>query len=149
MRERLADGLYVEFSARRNGACFRCSTVRQNAGSMRSVGVWRTIEKGATLMFKRELLERKAVLEAELLDVNKKLDVIGMSEKPFESVVYGYSSPGVSSTFWKTEAQARKKYEEYHSKTYFKNGLIYGVILRRNNADGTRTVLDYESKARN
>jgi len=100
-------------------------------------------------MFKRELLERKAVLEAELLDVNKKLDVIGMSEKPFESVVYGYSSPGVSSTFWKTEAQARKKYEEYHSKTYFKNGLIYGVILRRNNADGTRTVLDYESKARN
>ena len=95
-------------------------------------------------MRRNDLLARKEEIQAELSEINRKLATLDKLDKPFEACVHGYSSPGISSTSWKTEEQARKKYDEYLGKTYFRNGLIYGVILYRNNEDGTRTVLAYD-----
>lgn len=99
-------------------------------------------------MKKAELEQRKAELQAEIESINRKLSVMDKLEKPFEACVHGYSSPGISTTSWKTEEQARKKYDDYRSKQYFRNGAIYGVILYRNNEDGTKTVLDYDWRSR-
>jgi hypothetical protein len=99
-------------------------------------------------MKKAELERRKAELQEEIADINRRLSVMEKLEKPFEACVHGYSSPGISSTYWKTEEQARKKYDDYRSKRFFRNGAVYGVILYRSNEDGTRTVLDYDWRSR-
>lgn len=99
-------------------------------------------------MKKADLLKRQSELEAELYETKAQLAEIELNEKPFEAVVFGYASPGRSSMFFKTEEKARVKYEEYRAKTYFRNGRVDGVALYRYNSDGTRTLIDSESKGR-
>lgn len=90
-------------------------------------------------MDKEVLLKRKSKLEEELIIVNRQLTAIESMEKPYVANVSAYS--GHYSTKFKTEAQARKKLQEYASKKYFKNGLNYGVYLYKWNEDGTKTLL--------
>jgi hypothetical protein len=97
-------------------------------------------------MKKAELLKRKTELKAELKEITDKIAAIELSEKPFEAVLFGYSSPGRSSMFFKTEEQARKKFEEYSAKSYFRSGRVDGTALYRYNLDGTRTLLDFVKK---
>lgn len=92
----------------------------------------------------KELLARKAELEKELDIVEAQLLQIERNLKPYEAVASGYS--GTFSTFFKTEEQARKKFEEYYGKTYFRNGLLYGVTLKRHNEDGTIDIIDWRAK---
>lgn len=61
-------------------------------------------------------------------------------EKPYVAAISSYSGGGKMQ--FKTEEQARKKLKEYAGKTYFKNGLSYGVYLYRHNPDGTKTLLE-------
>lgn len=89
------------------------------------------------------LIERKAALEIELADITAKLTHIERMKKPWEAVASGYS--GRFSTFWKTEEAARKKLAEYYGKTYFRNGLLYGVILIKHNEDGMITEVGRKS----
>lgn len=97
-------------------------------------------------MLKQELLKRKEELESELDEINTKLSNIELSEKPYEAVVFGYSSPGRSSVFYKNEDSARKKYNEYKHKSYFRNGLVYGAAIYKYKEDGTRDRIDYVEK---
>lgn len=92
----------------------------------------------------KELLARKVELEKELAEIESQILKVERNLKPYEAIASGYS--GRFSTFFKTEAQGRKKFEEYCSKTYFRNGLLHGVILQRHNEDGTKTVLDIRKK---
>lgn len=94
-----------------------------------------------------ELTAKKTALEKELAQVQKELAAIELNLKPYEAIATGYS--GRFSTFFKTEAQARNKFEEYSGKVYFRNGLLHGTILVRHNPDGTETHLDHRTKARN
>lgn len=92
----------------------------------------------------RALREEKKQLEEQLDSINKRLAQIERLEKPFEAVVFGYA--GRFSTFFKSEAQARKKMEEYLSKTYFRNGLLYGVQLRVRDEKGKSTLIESHKK---
>lgn len=91
-------------------------------------------------MDKTALLIRKATLEEELKRINQQLVIAENLEKPFVANVSAYS--GHYSTQFKTEEQGRKKLKEYAGKTYFKNGLNYGVYLYKWNEDGTKTLLE-------
>jgi hypothetical protein len=91
-----------------------------------------------------DLRLRKAELETELAAIDAKIAYLELMKKPYEAVATGYS--GRYSTFWKTEEAARKKLAEYYGKTYFKNGLLYGVILIQHNADGSETELERKPK---
>lgn len=95
-------------------------------------------------MNKTELSDKRARLKTELAEIDAALTHIERMEKPWEAVASGYS--GDFSTFWKTEEAARKKLSEYYAKTYFKNGLLYGVRLVKYNEDGTLTVVERKSK---
>jgi hypothetical protein len=97
-------------------------------------------------MNKPELLKRKTEIEKELADINGQLAKIELNEKPYEAVIIGYASPGRSSMFFKTEEQARKKFEEYSAKSYYRNGRVDGTVLYRHNDDGTKTRLDFVRK---
>ncbi|KON87417.1 hypothetical protein AF332_11660 [Sporosarcina globispora] len=91
-------------------------------------------------MTKEELLNRKEALELEIQNIEKQLRVMTNLEKPYVANVSAYS--GHYSMQYKTEAQARKKLNEYAAKTYFKNGLNYGVYLYKWNEDGSKTLLE-------
>ncbi|WP_270813899.1 hypothetical protein [Exiguobacterium sp. CinTr1] len=65
---------------------------------------------------KIQLIEKESLVE----EINKLL-------KPFVAVVYSYSGGGCMA-FSSLDA-ATKKYHEYRSKKYFRNGLNYGVFL--------------------
>jgi hypothetical protein len=95
-------------------------------------------------MKKKELQERKAELQSQLDEITKELARIELLEKPYEAVASGYS--GRFSTFFKSEEQALKKFNEYDGKTKFRNGLLYGVQLIRHNEDGTQTLLKCVAK---
>lgn len=97
-------------------------------------------------MKKADLLKRKSDLEKELAELSKEITALELIEKPYEAVIFGYASPGRSSMFFKTEEKARKKFEEYSSKNYFRNGRVDGTALYKHNLDGTFTVLDYMEK---
>lgn len=99
-------------------------------------------------MKKADLLKTRKELEERLAEVNRMISAIELSEKPFEAVIFGYSSPGRSSLFFKTEEKAREKYDEYSRKDYYRNGRVNGTALYRHNEDGTRTLLDHTSKSR-
>lgn len=92
-----------------------------------------------------ELKQRKAELEAELSDVHAKLTHIERMLKPYEAVVYHWCA-NRSSTFWKTEEQARRKMDEYYRKRFYLNGRVDRVQLIRHNEDGTQMVLDDKRK---
>lgn len=96
---------------------------------------------------KEILLSQKATLEDELERIEARLARISLLEKPYEAIVTGYS--GRFSTFFKSESPARRKFEEYNGKQYFRNGLVHGVMLIRHNEDGSQTHLECRSKARN
>lgn len=87
-----------------------------------------------------ELLAKRDSLNQELIDVHNELTLINNLQKPFVSNVSAYS--GHYSMQYETEDKARKKLKEYASKTYFKNGLNYGVYLYKWNEDGTKTLLE-------
>lgn len=91
-------------------------------------------------MTKEELLIRKQNLELELLDIENQLEVIKNFEKPYVANVSAYS--GNYSMQYKSEKNARAKLKEYATKTYFKNGLNYGVYLYKWNEDGSKTLLE-------
>lgn len=91
-------------------------------------------------MDKKTLLTKKTALEEELETINQQLVLIENLEKPFVANVSAYS--GHYSSQFKTEAQARKKLNEYAGKNYFRNGLNYGVYLYKWNEDGTKTLLE-------
>jgi hypothetical protein len=97
-------------------------------------------------MSKETLLKRKNELENELQEIERKLTILENLEKPYVANVSAYS--GHYSMQYKTEAQARKKFCEYASKEYFKNGLNYGVYLFKWNDDGTKTLLEVIPKGR-
>lgn len=88
---------------------------------------------------KTDLLRKKAEHEKELEKIEEQLFHINNMEKPFVANVVAYS--GHYSMQFKTEDQARKKYQEYKGKKYFKNGLNYGVYLYQYNPDGTKTLM--------
>lgn len=89
---------------------------------------------------KAELEKQKASLEEQIHEVNKEITRLINLEKPYVANVSAYS--GHYSMQFKTEAQARKKLDEYASKVYFKNGLNYGVYLYKHEEDGTKTLLE-------
>lgn len=93
-------------------------------------------------MTKNELFAKRTDLQNQLDAVNQEISVLESNEKPFVAAISSYSGGG-SLTF-KTEAQARKKYEEYCKKNYYRNGLSYGAYLYKNNEDGAKTLIDYK-----
>lgn len=96
-------------------------------------------------MNENALKERKAVLDAELAEVNAKLAHIERMKKPYEAVVYHYCC-NRSSTFWKTEEQAARKVAEYFGKRFYLNGRVDRVQLIRYNEDGTQTIMEDKRK---
>lgn len=93
----------------------------------------------------QSLVSRKETLEAELGEINSKLAHIQRMKKPYESVVYHYCS-NRSSTFWKTEEQARKKMDEYYAKRFYLNGRVDRVQLIKYEEDGSTTVIEDKRK---
>ncbi|MCY7948034.1 hypothetical protein P8891_06175 [Bacillus atrophaeus] len=91
-------------------------------------------------MNRDELLEKRKKLLEEVKEIDNQLKVIENMEKPYVANVSAYS--GHYSMQFKTEEKARKKLKEYESKSYFKNGLNYGVYLYKWNEDGTRDLLE-------
>jgi hypothetical protein len=89
---------------------------------------------------KLETLQRKSILEKEILEIDKELEKLTNLEKPYVANISSYS--GHFSMQFATEDAARKKYEEYKSKKRFKNGLTYGVYLYKFEVDGTKTLLE-------
>lgn len=89
---------------------------------------------------KEYLLARKKELLQEINDIDEKLIVIENMEKPYVVNVSAYS--GHYSMQFKTLDKAKKKLNEYAAKTYFKNGLNYGVYLYKWNDNGTKTLLE-------
>lgn len=96
-------------------------------------------------MKETELLARKQTLELELAEVSGKLAFIARMKKPYEAVVYHYCA-NRSSTFWKTEEQARKKMDEYYNKRYYLNGRVDRVQLIRYDEDGSETIIEDKRK---
>lgn len=90
------------------------------------------------------LLATRDRLEVEIEEVDLELIRLAKQEKPFQAVVYAYS--GTFSTYWKTEAQARSKYEEYLGKAYYLNGRVNGAALVQHHDEGGHTVLDQKKK---
>lgn len=68
-----------------------------------------------------------AGLKIQLIEKESVVDELNKLLKPFVAVVYSYSGGG-SMAFSGLDA-ATKKYHEYRSKKYFRNGLNYGVFL--------------------
>ena len=68
-----------------------------------------------------------AELQTQVCEKEALVDELNKLLKPFVAVVYSYSGGG-SMAFSGLDA-ATKKYEEYRSKKYFRNGLNYGVFL--------------------
>lgn len=97
-------------------------------------------------MNKKELIVKREHLLEELNDINQKLNRIEELEKPYVAAISSYSGGGEMKCM--TEAQARRKFEDYCGKTYYRNGLSYGTYLYRLNADGTKTLLDYQPMGR-
>lgn len=91
-------------------------------------------------MNKEELLQKKESLESELVNVERQLVLLERLQKPYVANVSAYS--GHYSMQFKKEEQARRKLSEYASKTYFRNGLNYGVYLYKWNEDGSKTLLE-------
>ena len=89
---------------------------------------------------KLETLQRKSILEKEIFELDKELVKLTNLEKPYVANVSAYS--GHYSLQFATEEAARKKYVEYKSKKYFKNGLNYGVYLYKWEVDGTKTLIE-------
>lgn len=85
------------------------------------------------------LTEEEGKLTKRLEDIQKQLNVLDNLEKPYVAVVQSYSGGGRMA--FKTLEQAEKKLEEYRGKTYFKNGLNYGVFLYKHNEDGTKEMI--------
>ena len=85
------------------------------------------------------LVAKKEELQALIVDVDKKLTYLDNMEKPYVACVQSYSGGGRAA--FKTLAQAEKKLEEYRGKTYFRNGLNYGVYLYKYLEDGSKKML--------
>lgn len=98
-------------------------------------------------MTETELLARKSALESELAEVSSILAHIERMRKPYEAVVYHWCA-NRSSTFWKTEEQARRKMDEYYGKRYYLNGRVDRVQLVRYNEDGSVTIIEDKRKER-
>lgn len=92
-------------------------------------------------MTKNQLIVKRERLLEELNDINQELRRMEELEKPYIAAISSYNGSG--ETKCKTEVQARKKYQEYCGKTYYRNGLTRGAYLYQFNADGTKTLLDY------
>lgn len=93
----------------------------------------------------QRLSMRKETLETELAAINAALAHIERMKKPYEAVVYHWCC-NRSSTFWKTEDQARKKMDEYFRKTYYLNGRVDRVQLVKYEEDGSTTVIEDKKK---
>lgn len=93
----------------------------------------------------QRLVTRKGALTAELREVDEKLAHIQRMKKPFEAAVYHWCC-NRSSTFWKTEEQARKKMDEYFRKTYYLNGRVDRVQILKYEEDGSTTVIEDKKK---
>lgn len=96
-------------------------------------------------MTETELASRKHTLERELAEVSAALTHIERMKKPYEAAVYHWCC-NRSSTFWKTEEQARKKMDEYFRKTYYLNGRVDRVQLVKYEEDGSTAVIEDKKK---
>lgn len=88
---------------------------------------------------------RKETLETELAAINVALAHTERMKKPYEAVVYHWCC-NRSSTFWKTEKQARRKMDEYFRKTYYLNGRVDRAQLVKYEDDGSTTVIEDKKK---
>ncbi|OMC96258.1 hypothetical protein MKX34_24145 [Paenibacillus sp. FSL R5-0636] len=93
----------------------------------------------------QRLITRKGALKEELREVEAALTHIERMKKPFEAVVHHWCC-NRSSTFWKTEEQARKKMDEYFRKAYYLNGRVDRVQLVKYEEDGSTTIIDDKKK---
>ncbi|MEK3988065.1 hypothetical protein MHB77_32575 [Paenibacillus sp. FSL K6-3166] len=93
----------------------------------------------------QRLSDRKETLETELAEISARLAHIERMKKPYEAVVHHWCC-NRSSTFWKTEEQARKKMDEYFRKTYYLNGRVDRVQLVKYEENGSTTVIEDKKK---
>ncbi|WP_078598630.1 hypothetical protein [Evansella clarkii] len=91
-------------------------------------------------MTEKQLLEEKEKLLVRIGTIDEKLKRIENMKKPYVACISSYSGGGRSA--FATEAQARKKLDEYSGKQYFRNGLSWGTYLFKHNEDGTKTLIE-------
>lgn len=97
-------------------------------------------------MSKQQLLIQREQLLTKLQNLDQEISHLDNMEKPYVAAISSYSGGGKVS--FKTEEQARRKFEEYCGKTYYRNGLTNGAYLYKHNHDGSKTLLEVKEMGR-
>lgn len=94
-------------------------------------------------MNKSQLVVQRNKLRNELNQIEGELSLLESLERPFKAAILSRKGSGKMS--FKTEEDARKKYEEYCGKDQFRGGTSHGAYLYKLNKDGSKTLLDHHA----
>jgi hypothetical protein len=89
---------------------------------------------------KEQLIEKREGHRVSMNKIDDEIRRMECLEKPFVAAISSYSGGG--ETRCETEELARKKFNEYCRKTYYRSGISHGAFLYKYNEDGTKTLLE-------